>query len=84
MERLDGPGRIAVGAFVCILNRRRGRDASLILEWLKQFPKSAIKRAIRAIRETPELQREGYPVEEIVRLLREEIMGKGVQYENQA
>ena len=79
MESLDISERIAVGAFVCILNRQRGREAPLTLEWLRQRSKGEIKRGIRTIRETPELQREGYPVEEIVRLLREEVMRKGVR-----
>ena len=70
--------RIAIGAFVCILNRRQGRGTSLTMKWLRQHSKGEIKRSIRAIRETPALQREGYPVEEIVRLLREEVMGKGL------
>ncbi len=69
--------RIAIGAFVCILNRRQGRGTSLTMKWLRQHSKGEIKRSIRAIRETPALQREGYPVEEIVRLLREEVMGEG-------
>ena len=76
MERLADPERIAIAAFVCILNRQRGRDAPLTLEWLKQHSKDDVERAIRIIRETPELQREGYPVEDIVRLLREEVMGE--------
>lgn len=79
IERLDIPERIAVGAFVCILNRGRGRETPLTLEWLRQCSKGEIKRGIRTIRETPELQREGYPVEDIVRLLREEVMGKEVE-----
>ena len=74
----DNSIRIAIGAFVCILNRRQGRDTSLTMKWLRQHSKGEIKRSIRAIRETPALQREGYPVEEIVRLLREEVMGKGL------
>ena len=78
MERLDCPERIAVGAFVCVLNRQRGKESPKTMRWLRQRSKGEIKRGIRAIRETPELQREGYPVEEIVRLLREEVMGKGL------
>ena len=76
MERLADPERIAIAAFVCILNRQRGREAPLTLEWLKQHSKDEVERAIRIVRETPELQREGYPVEDIVRLLREEVMGE--------
>ena len=69
--------RIAIGAFVCILNRRQGRGTSLTMKWLRQHSKGEIKRSIRAIRETPALQREWYPVEEIIRLMREEVMGEG-------
>lgn len=70
------PAYIAVAALVCILSRREGRDISGSVEWLRTFPHGEVKAAIRLIRTLPEIQNKNYPLEDMVRLLRCEVIGK--------
>lgn len=75
-EKYDRPGYLAVMALILVLARREGRDISNAVEELRTFTHGECKKAIRIICTLPEIQNSGYPVEEMVRLLRHEVMGK--------
>lgn len=75
-EKNDHPGYLAVMALILVLARRKGMDISNAVEEMKAFSHGEIKAAIKVIRTLPEIQNSSYPVEEMVRLLRVEVMGK--------
>lgn len=67
------PAYIAAFSLLCVLSRQEGRCIDGAAEALKQLPNSEIKAAIRAMRTISDGH---FPIDEMVRFLRVEIMGK--------
>lgn len=72
----DRPGYLVVASLMCIFARQKGQDISGVVAELKGFTHGDVKRAIKLIRTMPEIQNGDYPIEEMIRLLRCEVMGK--------